>query len=784
LKWILFALFTLNSFALEISIDSAKEDFTKYSILTLKNHTPFSCQSITNDFNVVTEVICAFSKKPSQKVKYLQNDFFKVSTTRKKDIFFLRIKPVHKIKLIGDIFDLTVDDTVFSTNPSVSDKWSIIGYYKKLPLIHEDNKNSEIAIDLPFYLNKDKLPYVGSLDLKGKPVHIKEVGDVKEYLKVKKFYKEKKYVYSLEAVDDILDTYPNTLFKDELLYYKIKAFDKLKEWDNVLSNAKIFLREYSSSDNVPEVLSLLARAYTKMSLNTDADYFFDRLFSEHPNSVYTQWGYIYKGEMLEEAGGTKEAIKYYKKALNQTKDLEVAASAAFKLVNLYLGKSTKKAAEYVMKIIKAKPDFFMEDLAASKKMMGTFADNEYYEVAAAMADAILKNIDATYDEYEELLQNKAIWLAKTKNKKAALAALNDYMKKFPDGDYIDEVQTTKDELFFDLDDLNDTARLQEFDKLIEEYGSDTIGERALYEKAKLLLKDKKYEQVLQMQSELEQLDTEIYTDIEEIIREAAVGLMQKALQEKSCKDVLVISNEHNITLSDKWDDGVYNCAMKGGDFQLSKKIALKNLKAKDIQERKKWLFRYAKVDFATGNYSEVIDVAKDLITLIQNPKNSPYKDIYRILFDTYQRLEQKDKMIDMMTKIEEVFGLDYRDIDRYVAMITLADEMHDDNMIIKYATKVMQIQQKSDSYVQSPFIEFALYGAYMNKQEYNKAYDVIKSLDNRKLKAEDRARQKYLLGTVLTKLWRDTEAKEAYKEAIKVDAQSAWAKLASTALNY
>jgi hypothetical protein len=31
--------------------------------------------------------------------------------------------------------------------------------------------------------------------------------------------------------------------------------------------------------------------------------------------------------------------------------------------------------------------------------------------------------------------------------------------------------------------------------------------------------------------------------------------------------------------------------MKGGDFQLSKKIALKNLKAKDIQERKKWLFR-------------------------------------------------------------------------------------------------------------------------------------------------------------------------------------------------
>jgi hypothetical protein len=35
---------------------------------------------------------------------------------------------------------------------------------------------------------------------------------------------------------------------------------------------------------------------------------------------------------------------------------------------------------------------------------------------------------------------------------------------------------------------------------------------------------------------------------------------------------------------------------------------------------------------------------------------------------------------------------------------------------------------------------------------------------------------------VLSKLWRDEEAKKAYEEAIKVDANSAWAKLAKTAL--
>jgi len=125
------------------------------------------------------------------------------------------------------------------------------------------------------------------------------------------------------------------------------------------------------------------------------------------------------------------------------------------------------------------------------------------------------------------------------------------------------------------------------------------------------------------------------------------------------------------------------------------------------------------------------------------------KIVYRYLFDAYERLEQKENMIQAMAKIEDIFGLDYRDIDRYVAMVTLASELKDDNMLIKYASKVMRIQEGSNSHAQSPYIEFALYGAYMNKNEYNKALKVIRSLDNIKLNKNQRARQKYLLGQSL-----------------------------------
>jgi len=93
----------------------------------------------------------------------------------------------------------------------------------------------------------------------------------------------------------------------------------------------------------------------------------------------------------------------------------------------------------------------------------------------------------------------------------------------------------------------------------------------------------------------------------------------------------------------------------------------------------------------------------------------------------------------------------------------------------------MQIQNASSSYPQSPFVEFTLYQAYINIDENNKALEVIKSLDNIELSKKDRARQKYMLGTIYTKLWRSDDALKAYDEAIAADENSAWAKLAKSA---
>ena len=777
---LLLLLFTSSLFALEISLNSAKEDYQKFSTLHINDIDKFVCEEVKDDFEITTKIVCAFTKQPVKTIQELQNDFFKIDTFVNKGTFFLVITPFHKIKLMPIVFNLTQDDTIYQPDVSIAKHWMIIGYLDKLPLISNKPK-PEIAINFPYFSDRDKYPYVGGLDLEGKPVHLKKVDDVSDYLRIKEYYKDEKYEYCLELIDEILESHPDTLFKAEFLYYKIKVYTKLKDYDSVVDNAKIYLREYSSDENIPEVLSLTAYAYSKIGQNSDADYFFDRLFSEHEDSVFSEWGYIYLGEMLEKSGSASKALKFYKKALEKTKDIDVAVTAAYYLAFMKIGTSPEESSKYIAQIVEAKPSFFTQNINKSTEMMNMFADSGKYLSASSIAKALLTQYDKQDEEYEVLLKDRALWLAKTDHKREALKAINEYLEIFSDETFSDEVQIAKDELFFDTSDLNMSAKLDEYNKLILEYKHESIGDRAIYEKAKLLLENKMYSDVLHLKNQLLTLDKEIYKDLNSILTDAAIGVMKSALEKRECQEVLNISNDYNVTLSDKWDDGIYECSMKGGDYQLARRIAGKNLKSKDLDERKKWLYRYIKIDFATGNYSDVIEASKDLISLIDNEKDSNYKDVYRYLFDTYQRLEKSQEMLSAIVDVQKVFGLDYRDIDRYASVMAIGNDKKDDNIVIKYGSEVMKIQTSSSSNPQSPFVEFTLYQAYTNIQNYNKALKVIKSLDSVELSKSDRARQKYLLGTVYSKLWRDEEAIKAYQESIDADSTSAWAKLAQAA---
>lgn len=660
----------------------------------------------------------------------------------------------------------------------------LVGFNEEMPYM-EKQEYSQDSINFPYFMKIDTMPYVGGLDVEGRPVKIKQVEDIKEFLSLKEYYEKGDYERSLDKLEDILVEYPNTLFRPELLYYKIKIYDKMYMYEDIVDLSKEFLREYSSNDNVAEVLSITAKTYAKLGQSANADYFFDRLFDEHKNSEYSNQGAIYKGEMLEDEGMSDRSVSFYERALNNTNDLDIASEAAFNLAKYYLYKlKQERASEYISKIVNAKPSYFKTRYNESLDLMEQLAAEGEYKSAADIAAALREGQNKDSEDAEWLLKNQGVWLSKSDNKIEALEPLKDYLEAYEYGLYETEVKIARDSLFFDetLSDKNLSKSLAKYDELMQKYRGESIGDRAIYEKAKLLNENELYKDALNMKDMLLGLDHTKYKDIDNIIYNAAVGFMKQSLEKKRCNEVLVTSNEYNITLSDEWDDGIYECAMQGADYELARETSTKNLNSKNIENRKKWLYRHIKLDFATGNYSDLLEASKELIILISDDKNSKYLDIYRIIFDTYQRLEQDENMLKAAVDLQKIFGVNYKDIERYVAVIGVGVENKDNNIVIKYAKDVMEFQNKTNSYTQSPYVEFSAYEAYVDMGELNKALEVIKSLESIELKKKDRVRQKYLLGSIYNKLWRDSEADKAYKEVVELDPDSAWAELAKSAM--
>lgn len=781
-RLLLLLTFPIFLFALELNFQSGKENFEKYTILHVKAKTPFICEPQIDDFKNITKVICAFPKKPDQALRPLGDDFFDVVSEIKKDTFFLIITPKQKVKLLPDIYDVPNERTFFQSKVQLSKAWILIGYKNKLPLIGEKKKNPN-ALNLPVTFPKRGMLYVGSLDIQGNPVHIQQAQDVSSYLKAKKSFDEKDYAGTVREIDDVLKAHPDSIFLSELLYYKMKALVQLKKYDDLVAISKTYLRNYASDENVPEVLSLTALAYSKLGQNSDADYFFDRLFSEHGDSVFAKKGMLYKGDQLLESGENKKALEYYQRSMDETNDIDTAATAAERIANYYLKTATPKNAQsYVSKILQADAPYFLKNRDDSLKLANALADKGMFLEASKISQIVLGTLKKLDDNYEQMLRNSGIWLAKTDQKTEAYALLNRYLKEFANGSFVDEVKSAKDALFFDVNDANATASLASYDKLIKNYKTDPIGQKALYKKAQLLLKMQKYEDILALKNSLLSLDKKSYPDVPNMIGQSAVALIKSKLKAGRCNEVVSITNEFGVKLGADFDDDLYSCYMRIPQLDLAKKMAATDMNTKNVTDRIKWMYRYANVMFQTGDYQNTIKVGNDVLTLIGRDRKSPYFDLYRTMFDAYQRVGNGNKMIDIMTKIMGLYGESFKDIERYVQMINLGSQLKDDNIIITYGNRVMELQRKTATYTQTPYVEFTTYQSYMNKNDLTRSLDTLYSLDKRALTKDQRARQKYLLGALLQKKGRTIEAKAQLKQAIAAQKDSPWAKLAQDAL--
>lgn len=779
--WILLSL-CLPLAALELSLQTGKEEGEKYSLLHLRHHTPFSCSATNDEFGETRRIDCRFTTPPKQGFSPIDNPLMNVKGAATSKGYTVTILPKSKIKLMPVSFNLSKAEQTYQSDVKQASHWMVVGYQTRLPMLNPAS-TSALAINFPVKVKNNTTPYVGGLDLKGNPIKIRRVQDVTDYMEMKKAYAAKEYDKVLDRAKSALKEYPNTVFKNELMLYQIRAYHHLGEHEKLLAVSKQFLREYSGDPSVAEVLAYTGNSYSKLGQVIDADYFYDRLFDEQSESPFVPLGMIYKAEQSESTGDPKKAMMFYQKALEGTSDIQIASKAAYKLAQLEMvNNNPKKSAEYIDKIASANPDYFDEVREDAINLSMALADRKDPKTAARITEALLNKTDKKLEDYPLLLRNLGLQLAKAGKKNEALKRFNEYLEMFKYGEYAEEIRRAKDGLFFDEGSEDTAKEIKKYNDLIERYGDDGVGRKALYKKAQLLFKEKRYKEILDMESELYRLESAEFPETNTLITKSAIGLTKSYLQEGKCVEAMKLQKMYKVKLLTQWDESLFNCAIKTTQYATAKKIAQRHLKSPSIKERQVWLSRMVQTQFGLGEYKEAIKGGNELVTLLGIEKNPPLNEIYRTMYDAAQRVGDTNGMIRHIKSIEGSFPNDFKDIERYTQMVSLGLKQKDEAITQNYARKVIALQDRTKTYTQSPYIEFTLAQSYQNLGKDKDALNVLRSLNGRKLTPERRSRQQYLIGAVEQKMGNRRAAREAFNASIKADPASAWGKLAKDAL--
>lgn len=765
--------------ALEITVNYGKENSKKFAVLNIKDKKPFLCVQKDDHKDEKSQIECIIDAVPTMGFTPIKTGFFNFEYKMIENKFHLFITPTKKQKLFAFPQDYKKDVPIFKEKPAKSVLWEIVGYENQIPFL--SNKIST-GLNFPVFIEDSQTPYIPELDISNKPLESFKGLDFKDYVKTKELIQKKSYYQALATIAQAIKQYPDTIFKKDFYLYQIIALSHvsdLNKQDSIIEISQAWIKKYASDPQMPQVLYLLANAYTKARNKKEANYYYKQITDEYPLDRYAALAKAKLATEFSNTSNTGLALIYFQEAYTQAKDLESASEIALEWAKFeILKQNNTNAIELIDKVLQAYPQFFLQDVDEAYTTINFLANNKLYKSAADIAQYLVSHIEKEPTREQVYYRLGELYEKDDKFDNAHKANI-DFIVAYPANPDIKLIKARDDNILFQISG-SDEDKIKRYDYIIKNYPQSEQQEKALELKATLLFKQKRYQDVLNLRKELGEKST--------FVQNSLNSLIKLHLEHNDCKNAniyLLQTSSYNLSEDEKLK--AFDCLYQGSLNKNAQNISAGMIKAsKTLDKKLAWLYRDAKNLHQLGEYKSSLLSARDAFSLALSSKQKQYLDIGFTLFSDLAHIGGKDEAFKIFAQLDELFKDDKQMIFVYAKLLEWQIELNanqkNETTLQIYAKKIIDLQKKYKIDEFSPYAEFALIDSLTQTNKLQEASLEINKLLQSNLSKEEKQKALYLQGNIKNLEHDDKEAKKSFEDCIAIGAKSPWQNLCEQGL--
>lgn len=774
---IIIALFVgfLGLSALEVEVNFGKQNNEDFSVLNLRHDKPFECKENINVYNEITSVDCYIDQTPINNFVPTNTIFFNFATKVIDNKLHLIITPKHKLKLYSTFLDLKTSTPIPKERPKKSKYWQIIGYISKIPFLSQKQTS---GLNFPIKIPSVDNLYIKQLDINLRPLRYEEGLDFDRLKEIRMLFNQQKYAEVVSETTKALKVFPKSIFKKDFLLYKIKALTYFPTKDNlntIITLSLEWIKDYPSDKSIPEVLYNLANTYAQIYLNDEAYYYYKRVINEYGDTDWMALAKMQLARNFAAEGLYKVTPNLFVEAYRSAKTKKTADKIAIEWALFNLSQDDlEKTKELVSLVLKDNPSYFLEDVQSSISLANALANHELYEIAGEIGSYLIKSLPPQDDRLENLIDSVAQWYQQAGDLDNARKYNLEFLKRYPNSKNYKSVVLRNDRLLFKLDE-NKTPeeKIKVFDDIIQRYPDSKEAEIAYSLKAEALFELKRYQEILDIQSHLQDSP---------LPAKARNALILKNLKSLECKKIPSLLQGSDIGAFDKESKlQLFDCLYSISYYQDAKKIIeSQNLETLNAQEKLPWTYRIAKVLYELGDFSQSRLAGMDTSQIAHALNLKEYYDVDFVLFNDFAELKLKDNAKKTSALLQKEFPQDKRMLPVWNTLLKWAQEENDNNSIEVYAKDILSLEEKLNIYDYSPYVNLILIETLNKMGRFKEAKEYVDKLLEGNLTQEDRQKILYLQGSLLKALGED--ASKSFEECQKIQIDSNWKTLCQKSL--